>query len=204
MKNYLRIISLSMFVLSVVLYGCASPMQTNFKPQNYQPKPWEQRKSKLIQKKRWNLQGAVSVRIKDKTQMGTFGWQQQRDRYTIQIAGPLNLAGVTLRGDRNSVALWRNGRWHYANTPENLMRQQLGWYLPISNMYYWVRGVPAPGILAKEQHDQYGHLISLEQQGWSIRYQAYQTRDNVDLPHTIYLNNQGLHAKMVIKQWQMG
>lgn len=204
MKIYFRLLAIVGLFLSLLIYGCSSPMQTNFKPQTYQTKTWDQRKSKLTQKKRWYMQGAVSFTIKDKTQIGTFTWQQQRDQYRIQIAGPLNLAGATIQGGANNVALWKGGQWHYSSTAENLMKQQLGWYLPVSNLYYWVRGIPAPGVPAEEKHDQFGHLTSLQQQGWSIVYKAYETRNNVDLPRTIYLNNQGLHAKMVIKDWQMG
>lgn len=203
MKICFRSLTILSLLLSLLLYGCASPMQVNFTPQNYQTKPWQQRKTHLVKKKQWYMQGAVSIQVQNKTQMGSFTWQQQQDNYTIQLSGPLNIAGVQLRGNSQNVALWRGGKWNYANTPETLMKQQLGWYLPISNLYYWVRGLPAPGIPAKEQHDQFGHLSDLQQQGWQITYQAYQTRGNVDLPRKIYLNNQGLHAKLVIKQWQI-
>jgi outer membrane lipoprotein LolB len=135
--------------------------------------------------------------------MGSFTWEQLQDRYAINFYGPLNLGAVGIQGLPGRVTLVKPTGSYSASTAEELMQRQLGWYLPVSNMYYWVRGIPAPGAKGQEQHDQYGHLTFLQQQGWTINFQAFQLGEQADLPRKIVMANQQLHVKLVINNWQL-
>jgi outer membrane lipoprotein LolB len=210
MKNYLlqQSISKKLFAIGAMLlvaltFGCSAPMQTTFPNQHYKTLSWEQRKVPMSKKANWNIQGAVSIQHQGKTRMGSFTWRQQQQHYTIQFFGPLNFGSLAIQGMPGRVTLWKSNGNYTAPTPEQLMQQQLGWYLPISNMYYWVRGLPAAGIPAKQFYDHYGHLALLRQQGWQIQFQAFQTVGNVDLPRQIMMENDQLRIKLVVKQWDL-
>ena len=41
-----------------------------------------------------------------------------------------------------------DGKRYNAASPEQLLAEQWGFHLPVSNMKYWVRGLPVPGIPA--------------------------------------------------------
>lgn len=198
-----KLLCFTSFLVVIALCGCSTPMQTAFDHPIYHSKPWEQRKVNLTNKHSWRIQGAVSVSTAQKTQMGSFAWQQMRGRYAINIYGPLNLGSIGIHGMPGYVTLYKPTGTFSARTPEALMQQQMGWYLPISNMNFWVRGLPAPGIAAKQSHDQFGHLVFLQQQGWNIQFQAFQPLGNVDLPRKIVMDNQQLHVKLVIKNWNL-
>lgn len=198
-----KLLCFAFLLYATFLYGCATQMEPPVDNATYSKKPWTLRKTRLGDKKSWNIQGAVSVTNRGKTQMGTFTWQQVYQRYTINIYGPLNLAGVGLQGSPGQVTLYKPTGTFTAPNAETLMQSQLGWYLPISNLYYWVRGLPAPGHVTKQEQDQYGHLVLLEQQGWTIQYQSFQSNDDTDLPRKIIMDNQNLHVKLVIKSWDL-
>lgn len=196
---------LGCFALLVVLFlsGCATSNAPSGMS-SFQNKPWHQRRSHLTKQESWNIQGGVSIQNRGKTFMGSFSWKQMHERYAMNISGPLNLGGIRIQGDARSVTLYKSGGVFSAQTPEALMQQQLGWYLPLSNLYYWVRGLPAPGAITTQQQDEYGHLALLQQQGWSIRYGVYQSYSQdhpCDLPHQIIMDNQQLHVKLVINYW---
>lgn len=194
----------SIFVLIALLVsGCATQIEPPIDQATYKMKPWSLRKVNLAEKTRWNIQGAVSIQSRGKTQMGSFTWEQIGQRYAINIYGPLNLGCIGIAGLPGKVTLNKPTGSYSAPTAESLMLQQLGWYLPISNMYYWVRGLPAPGAVAKQLRDEYGHLALLQQQGWRIRFQAFQSHGNADLPRKILMDNQQLHVKLVINNWDI-
>lgn len=149
----------------------------------------------------WDMQGAVSIQNHGQTQMGSFRWQQVNDRYAINFFGPLNLGAIGIAGTPRQVVLNKPTGSYSAPNAEALMQQQLGWYLPVSNLYYWMRAIPAPGIPNKQKRDTTGKLRVLQQQGWQIRYLAFDENDRQDLPRSVVLENQSLRVKLVIKSW---
>ena len=83
------------------------------------------------------------------------------------------------------------------------MRKNLGWSLPIPSLWYWARGLPAPGANQGANYDKFGHLVSLQQGGWQVKYAGYHTVQGVDLPQVIELHRADISAKIVVKQWQI-
>ena len=83
------------------------------------------------------------------------------------------------------------------------MQQVLGWQLPVTNLYFWVRGLPAPNSSASTTFDPYHHLIELEQQGWQIQYERYTAIQGIDLPSKLRLKRGQLQVKIVISSWKL-
>lgn len=200
MRKLLRFTS---FLIVLFVYGCSTPLQTTFDQPIYHNKPLKQRQVLVSNQQSWNINGAVGIQQNGKAQIGTFTWQQNRNNYLINIYGPLNFGRIAIQGMPGRVTIFKPNGTYSARTPEELMRQQLGWYLPISNMFFWVRGLPAPGPITRQTQDNYGHLVYLQQQGWTIQFQEFTSQNNVDLPRKIIFDNQRLRVKMVIKNWTL-
>lgn len=166
---------------------------------------WQKRYSELKQVNSWTLNGSVSIQQAGKTNIASMRWQQQQmDNYNMMLFGPLSMGRVGIAGNSGSVTLTRTGKPPVsASSPESLMQQQLGWELPISNMYYWVRGIPAPGSNPRMNFDDQNHLTQLAQDGWVINYQNYTSVQQVDLPRTISMNNPRLNVRLVVKNWNI-
>jgi outer membrane lipoprotein LolB len=93
------------------------------------------------------------------------------------------------------------GERQVASTPEALMLDQFGWYLPLSQLQAWIKGIPAQGPIDDKKLDNYGHLAMLKQAGWRLRYQGYHVKQSYDLPQTLRLSKGALQAKLVIQRW---
>jgi outer membrane lipoprotein LolB len=198
-----RSLSAAVLLYAALLAGCATQIEPPVPQTAYHIKSWKQRKLNLAEKTCWNLQGAVSVQSQQKTQLGSFTWNQMNQYYTITISGPLNIGSLYIQGDPRQVTLYKPSGMYKAPTAEALMQAQLGWYLPISNMYFWIRGLPAPRLAGRKAYDSYGHLIFLQQQGWEIYFQAFQPHGTIDLPRKIIMANQQLRVKLVINHWDI-
>jgi outer membrane lipoprotein LolB len=167
----------------------------------YQQQSWQQRRLALSEVTHWHIDGAFSVRQPQQSTIAAYQWQQQETQYRIHIYSSLDLYGINIVGRPGAVTLWRaQNQPLTANSPEALMQQTLGWRLPISNLYYWLRGLPAPGHY-QARFDRYGHLVQLQQQGWQINYANYQSVGTLDLPQSLSLSHGDLAVKIIIKHW---
>ena len=100
--------------------------------------------------------------------------------------------------------MWKSVREHVsARTPEALLQKEMGWSIPVRNMFYWMRGMSAPGP-KHERFDKYGHLVALAQQGWGMQFFSYRTVEGFDLPSKIVMKHSGgLHITIVMKKWRL-
>lgn len=184
----------------LILAGCAT-MPAKKPPYN-QHMSWQTRQTQLNTVTSWELQGAIGVRAPSNSGSANVIWQQHDKDYDIRLFGPLGAGNTQISGGPDEVTLRSKGKTQTAASPEALLYQELGWYVPISHMYYWVRGLPAPNLQRQSQFDEYNHLIKLQQNGWTISYDRYTGIHGMDLPSRITMTNPDLRVRIVIKKWQ--
>jgi outer membrane lipoprotein LolB len=72
----------------------------------------------------------------------------------------------------------------------------------LTQLFWWVRGLPAPDSPSQVTLDTDSQLNRLEQDGWKIQYLSYLEQDGYTLPERIKLQGQDLQVTLVIKDWQ--
>lgn len=178
-------------VLMVLLAGC-SQLQTREALTPADPAP-------VLQLQNWSLDGRIGIRYDGEINSANLSWQQQPERYTIALTGPLGQGGLRIESDGRVVSLQQAGsdEVHRAATPEALMQQLLGWYLPLSHARFWVRGLPDPSLswqgLAQEQ--------GFSQADWKVEYDRYTRAGTLVLPEKIRLTRPDLRITLVINRW---
>lgn len=199
---YQRFVTFScLFAIIFLLSGCSSPPQ----PTPYQEIPRQERQTNLEKITSWRLNGSVSVRYRNNAHIASINWQQRHRSYWISLYGPLGFGEVSIEGMPGNVSLTRSGKPPISSSNiVTLMKSQLGWYIPVNGLYYWVRGMPQPSVEQNHtQYDQFGHLRLLSQQNWLIRYSNYQHVNGIDLPAEILFQTPELTIKLVIRSWQL-
>lgn len=196
-KTY-TFISLIFFIL--ILTSCATVQEPTVQNQVI---PWETRSQAVSTIQTWDLKALIAIRQKNDAWSANLQWQQQPERYQISLFGPLGTNSYELTGQAGSVQLaTAAGKTFTAATPEILLQQQTGSEVPVSNLYYWIRGLPVPHLPATKKFDEYHHLVELNQQGWKVRYLRYMTVKNQDMPNKIFLDSAALNVKIIINQWR--
>lgn len=193
--------TLFIILFGLILTACAT-VSTTQAPLN-KTMSWGERQQELTAIQDWTLSGAVAIRSPQRGVNASINWQQKTGDYQIELFGPLGAGHVQLSGQPNQARLTMADAQQYtANSAETLLQQHSGYRLPVSNLFYWVRGLPAPGMQAITQFDQYNHLLQLQQQGWNIHYSDYVGVRGVDLPNTLNLTRPGFTIRLVIKHWK--
>lgn len=149
--------------------------------------------------------GKVSFTEGKKGGNASFDWNQTKNQYSILLSGALGIAAVRINNDGHQVYLTTSqGEKQVAKDAEQLIKQTLGWDIPVTPLVYWLRGIPAPGHTSHGMLDSHNRLVSLEQQGWKIIYQSYSKVSGVELPQKILLERGPIRVRFIFKKWRLG
>lgn len=191
--------------ISIALSGCSTVKEASQPAQNKQTS-WDNRQTTLSSIQHWNIEGMIAIRNQANNDSGSANlkWEQNRQNFTMLFYGPMGAGSQKLSGGPGRVVLqMADGKTATASSPEALLASQTGWRLPVSSMYYWVRGLPVPNLPVNKKFDTFNHLTQLSQQGWTIQYLRYTSVNQVDLPTKIVLFNPQMNVKMIISQWNI-
>lgn len=152
----------------------------------------------------WELSGALAARNQKRGWTAVLNWLQQGpNQYQIRLMGPLGGGSVIIEKHGNRVTFRDGGKKISSNNADELLQKKTGVRLPVKNLYYWVRGLPAPGATQSIQRDANHYLTGFNQAGYSIAYSAYTSVSGMTLPSKIRLQGHGVLIKLVIKHWRI-
>lgn len=152
----------------------------------------------------WDLNGAMAVRSKSKAWTASVSWMQQgQNSYQIRLMGPIGSGTVLIQKQGGVVRFQDGAKKASSANADQLLVQQTGVRLPVANLYYWVRGLTAPGGVQSEKRDAAGNLMLLQQAGYTIQFGGYTAVSKAALPTQIRLQGQGVAIKLVIKHWRV-
>ena len=185
------------------LTACAPPRPAEEPPTN-KVIPLEKRKTETATVSSWHIKGAMAAKSQAKGWSASLNWAQRGPNdYQIRLMGPLGGGTVLINKSGNTVTFQDGPKRFSSTNADELLLQHTGIRLPVNNLYYWVRGLPAPGSIQSQQHDQYNHLIELKQNGYTIEFTKYTSVKGIDLPSMIRLEGKGVMVKVVIKNWSV-
>lgn len=170
-------------------------------------KSWQERQSELAAIKYWRLTGRLAVSNGDDAWNLNIEWHQREDDYQIVLNGPFGAGKVKLVGNANGVLLKdSDDQTFYAETPEMLLYEQTGLYMPVNGLRYWVMGLTSPNQHAEPQLDKLGRISYLEEADWKVRFKRYTQVSGIDLPRKVFIvrSNKELDVRLVVDNWKLG
>ncbi len=196
--------SLSFLLLMLAVSGCAH--RGTFSP----PPDLLAHQQQLQAITQWELNGKLGIRTRNDNGSASLKWAQQMVDYQINLSGPLGQKRMIITGTPNKVRLEQSGSEPLeARSAEALIKKAAGWTLPVAQLSYWVRGVPAPKQrITQLAQNEAGLIAQLHQGGWSIAYSNYKNyplRDQTfALPGKITAEHKDVRLILVIRDWQLG
>lgn len=198
--NALKRFSILSFCL---LTACAPPRPAEEAPIN-KVIPLKERQAQTNTVHAWEIRGAMAAKSKGKGWQATLNWiQEGPNNYQIRLVGPLGGGSVLINKQGSTVTFQDGKKRSSSSSADELLMKETGIRLPVGNLYYWVRGLPAPGTSGASQHDSYNHLTHLNQSGYAIDFMKYTSVNGLDLPSLIRIEGHGIMAKVIIKQWRI-
>lgn len=188
----------------LLLQGCA-PSPVRIEPGD-PGLAWEQRRQQLEKIDTWRLKARIGIVAENDSGSASLFWEQHGDEYSLKIVGPFGRGSLIVEGSSGNVTMrTAEGETVAAVSPEELIWRQTGWIIPVSDLQYWILGLPANTHPREDyQLDAYGRIAQLDAGQWKVDYLRYQSAEpetGVELPDKIRLQNPRLSIKLAISEW---
>ncbi|MCG8325381.1 MAG: lipoprotein insertase outer membrane protein LolB [Thiotrichales bacterium] len=164
---------------------------------------WQSREVILRGINGWAIKARLGIQTAEDGWSASLHWAQQEQLYKMRIFAPLGQGTYELKGGHGGVTLLtEKNELFEAASPDALMRENLGWSVPVLGLQHWILGIPDPGSRIDSRGiDTNGRLVRLQQQGWNIDLSRYVSVGEYDLPGRLVLQNPHIKVKIVIQDW---
>lgn len=155
---------------------------------------------------KWETSGRVGIRTKKDALSGNFDWQYHGSSdFSLGIVGPFGQGAVKLVGTPNGmVTLHYEDKIVTGPDAEALLENELGWYFPVKQVLYWMRGLPFPDTPSTITSQPDSDLPSqIDQDGWIITYKNFTSVSGLSLPQKMQIANPPYRVNLIITQWSI-
>jgi len=165
------------------------------------------------------LRGNMGIVQDQESFSARFYWRQNGSRFLIDLWGPLGQGRIALEGNDRRLELRQGDTLISEGAPDLVMRQHLGWSLPLSVLPQWVQGRPADGVDVRDaKYDEAGRLTAFSQLDWRVELERYQQVGSEDadyagaadgprpgafLPHRVTATRDAYRVRLAVSAWQI-
>ena len=165
---------------------------------------WEQRRQVLENISHWQFTGSIHVRDQNESHSSRIRWLQQGEQYQINLWGTFNVGATEIIGRPGEVHIEQQGEAPViTETPEQLLYEQIGYELPVTELNYWIKGIPAPGLTQQLSFGESNQLLQFQQAGWQIDYMGYTNFGPETLPTRIRIQKHPLRLDLTRLSWSV-
>ncbi|MGR9088109.1 MAG: lipoprotein insertase outer membrane protein LolB [Gammaproteobacteria bacterium] len=144
----------------------------------------------------WSLQGRLFISDSSDSWQADVDWEHQPGIEQIKLSGPMGQGAVVIHLTKDFVTVARGAdEVESSGQPEQFIRQQLGVFVPVRALRYWVLGLPMPGSAFEDVPD------GFRQEGWQVDYPEMQSVAGLLMPRKIAAKNEYVKLKLMIDQW---
>lgn len=147
---------------------------------------------------RWSLSGRIAITSPEDSWSANMVWQRAGGEDNIQLSGPFGQGAVNVHLALNEVTVDRgDGKMERSSDPDEFVRTQLGVFVPVRSLAYWVVGLPEPTALAVYAEQ------GFSQKEWLVEYKEWQDVEHKSMPRKVVVTNGKLRLKLVCDQWEI-
>jgi len=184
-----------MILASLLIAGCSSFHQTldNSTLADFRPNTTLQN---------WEIQGRVGIR--DRSVGGNSGsanlnWQQCGEQFDIRLSGPLGAGAAHLYGDKQQTTLKRSGERPVITENPEQMLAEMGWPLPVTALFDWIRGLPDPD----QRYAIHPLDTGFQQGGWNLHFAKTFAVEQFIVPARAVIEKDQLRLTLLLKKWDL-
>ena len=154
---------------------------------------------------KWEAKGVIGIIHDNNADSASYVYIQKGNTFSIKLYGPLGVGSVEIFGNDDKVTLkTSDGQSTQSSDIRSLMMQQLGWYVPIDGLKYWIKSTAVPDEKFKTEKNINNLPTEILQDGWTITYKKYKLVKNIyPLATNIKMTRKNMSIKILVKEWQL-
>lgn len=162
------------------------------------------REAKLASITTWMLTAHIGVSDGKDGGSGELVWKQNGDNFDFTVHAPVTGKTWKLSGDASRATLEGVDPQPDTDTsPEHLLKQRLGWDVPLAQLSDWVRGLRAKGSASNTIYDAQNLPAVIEQDGWKVEYRDWFTDRTPPLPKKVFATRGNSRVRVSIEDWSI-
>ena len=166
-----------------------------------QARLWQAHQEQVEDLDVWSLQGRFGLQWHDGQVQGGLQWRQVGRDFELRLSGPFGLNPVRLVGNlRTGQATLYDGATEIQGEVEAVMREHLGFALPLAELVNLVRGIPV-SVADEVMLDDQARAVRIFQGGWAIEYRDYSCCEAPALPGRVRFVQDKLRGVLVVREW---
>ena len=192
---------------ALLLSGCAAlePPPPPAPASEAQVARWQEHWRRVAELPAWGAAGRFGIHAGGGGVHGDFDWRQAGARFALELSGPFGLGAVRLEGDlaTGEAALADGGGVRRGPLAE-LLRERVGFDLPVRALLHLARGVPlGEGAGAAEVLlDAEARAARIRQRDWRVEYRDYSCCEEPALPGRVRFAHPALRGALVVREWR--
>lgn len=190
----------SLLVLAACALAACAPVRTRETPAALEQ--LAAREAQLAPRTHWSLSARIFV--SDGAQnsgSGDLEWTHDGDSYRFTLRAPTGRTWKLSGDAREAVLEGVDAQPLRGEDPARLLRERLGWDVPVADLADWVRGVRAASGSAEVQYDGQGRPAVLSQDGWKIEYRDWFDDLAPPMPRRVYAARGNARVKLAVERW---
>jgi outer membrane lipoprotein LolB len=153
---------------------------------------------RLYELEHWSFEGRLALTGQSDSWSANISWKHSPESEKIKLSGPMGQGAVVISLTGNIVTIDRGGDDVQSSTqPEEFINQQLGMFVPVRSLRYWVVGLPEPSRSYKDTE------VGFNQAGWLSEYKQMQPVNDGAMPHKMTVMNSQVRLKLIIDHWDL-
>ena len=160
------------------------------------------REAKLQADQCWTIAAHIAVSDGRDGGSGELQWKQDGTAFDFVVRAPVTGRTWHLSGDAGNATLEGvEPRPVSGADAERLLRERVGWDVPLADLRSWVRGLRAPGTSADVQYDGRNLPAVIAQSGWKIEYRDWFSERDPPLPRKVFASRGNTRVRLAIESW---
>lgn len=178
------------------LSGCASWQEKSVTP------PSLQARQMLYDLNAWTLEGRIAAKTGNEGWNANLSWEHLADEERVRLSGPFNQGAVSIVLGKDQISISEaDGSTTRSDNPDELLKTRLGFAVPLRSLRFWVLGLPAQNSAYTTESDAAGGLLGFEQEGWTLRYDSFESVKNFVLPRKMTIRGNDASLKLIADEW---
>jgi outer membrane lipoprotein LolB len=146
----------------------------------------------------WEFDGRLAIADQNDSWSASIIWGHSPTEDELKLAGPLGQGAVIIKLSGNKVMVDRgDGDVRWSDRSDEFVSHELGVFVPVRALRYWVVGLPEPSLDFQEVED------GFRQGGWHVAFKKMQSIEGRMMPQKIAIINDEVKLKLFIDHWNL-
>ena len=152
----------------------------------------------------WILDGRIGAQATSQAWQANLYWEHAPTQDRLRISGPLSqgLVSIVVQKDLIYVNEGKGGET-LSRDPDALLKQKLGFVVPLTSLRYWMVGIPDPDYSFEIMGAGDDAAAGFRQAGWVIHPQNLGNVDGWMLPQKIRAEGPGVKLTILADNWTL-